>query len=368
MIAGSDEGHIRVVNKYFLPILSKECPTAFVDLLQNMANDIFAKKETSELQIFMLCLNIARRSKLLPDDRSSHASTLIEAIQAFTDLGLPETFFPFLLTNASPTIRLSAFDILTFHAQQKTPISQGCYRLIQAVLPSLFAEQDGEFRIEILRSTRVLLMRLRASTHSTVKELEKRASKLGNIAQELNEILTSAGLFIGWLVHFCKECITPGRSYYTASMGLRTLYLIGEEGLFTDLKVEVKSGVSSGVRVELFSHSMLRLLVDRLADPYDEVSRLAYGLLERIKDPEMMPLNYLFSKGRELCSSGRADKSEGGAKVLCLCQQFGEANGYKNVWEELWGSLVYDIETGNLRSVAEESPLHGRLIALRYVY
>src|SRR5579871_5441672 len=103
MIAGSDEGHIRVVNKYFLPVLSRECPTAFIDLLQSMANDILEKKQTSELQVFMLCLNIARRSKLLPDDRSSHVNALIVAIQAFTDLGLPETFFLLLLTNTSST-------------------------------------------------------------------------------------------------------------------------------------------------------------------------------------------------------------------------------------------------------------------------
>jgi hypothetical protein len=34
-----------------------------------MANDIIEKKQTSGLQAFMLCLNIARREKLLPDDR-----------------------------------------------------------------------------------------------------------------------------------------------------------------------------------------------------------------------------------------------------------------------------------------------------------
>ena len=69
-ISESEENHIRLLNKYFLPTLSKECPHAFTDLLQSMATDILEKKHTSGLQAFMLCLNIARREKLLPDDRT----------------------------------------------------------------------------------------------------------------------------------------------------------------------------------------------------------------------------------------------------------------------------------------------------------
>jgi hypothetical protein len=103
-----------------------------------------------------------------------------------------------------------------------------------------------------------------------------------------------------------------------------------------------------------------------LADPYDEVARLAYGLIERVRTPEMLPWKTLFETGKILCLSGRADKSEGGAKVLCLCQRFCEVNGYTNVWEEIWESIVVDVKTGDLRSVAMERPLHGRLVALRY--
>ena len=288
------------------------------------------------------------------------------AILSFTDLGLPSSFFHSLLTNTSFTIRVSAFDFLVFHTQQKQPISKPCFHLIQSVLPSIFAEQDGEFRIEILRSVRSLVLRLRASTHSTLKELEKRTSKLGNLEAELTLILSEAEDFVKWLVGFCGECICPGRSYYTCSMALKTLHILCEEGFFPDLAVEVKSGVLSGVHVELFSPSMLRLLLDRLADGYDEVANLACWLVERIKDPEMIPWKTLYAKGMEFCLSGRADKAEGGARLLSLCQQFGKVSGYTNVWEDVWESLVADVNTGNLQLVAEERPLHGRLVSLRY--
>ena len=279
-------------------------------------------------------------------------------------MGLPSTFFYSLLTNISPAIRIAAFDLLTFHTHQKTPLSQPCFTLIQSVLPSLFAEQDAEFRIEILRSIRGLILRIRASTHSSSKELDRNISKLGNTAEELTEIIENALQFIQWLVKFCGECVTPGRSYYTTSMGLKTLHIVSEEGFFTDLIVDVKSGVLSGVHVELFSKSMLRLVLDRLADPHDDVARLACWLVERIKEPEMIPWKTLYSTGNSLCLSGRADKSEGGAKILCLCQQFGEINGYTNIWEEVWESLVEDVKIGDIQSV--ERPLHGRLVALRY--
>ena len=234
------------------------------------------------------------------------------------------------------------------------------------MLPSLFAEQDGEFRIEILRSIRALILRLRASTHSTFKELEKRTSKLGNVEVELTSILTEAKVFVKWLVGFCRECICPGRSYYTCSMALKTLHVLCEERFFTDLDMEFKSGVLSGVHVELFSPSMLRLLLDRLADGYDEVAELARWLIERIDDPTRIPWKSLYETGRDLCLSRRADKAEGGAKVLCLSQHFSKVNGYTNIWEDVWGSLVGDVQTGDLQSVAEETPLHGRLVALRF--
>jgi hypothetical protein len=249
------------------------------------------------------------------------------AILAFADMGLPSTFFPSLLTNSSATIRVAAFDLLTFHTHQKTPLSKDCFTLIQSVLPSLFAEQDAEFRGEILRSIRGLILRIRASTHSASKELERRTSRLGNATAELTEIIENASQFIKWLVSFCGECITPGRSYYTTSMGLRTLHVISEEGFFIDLDVEVKSGVLSGVHMELFSKGMLRLLLDRLADAYDEVARMACWLVERIKEPEIIPWKNLYFMGRKLCLSGRADKSEGGARVLHLCQRFSAING-----------------------------------------
>jgi hypothetical protein len=70
VISTSDEAHIRLLNKYFLPTLSKECPYAFTDLLQSMANDILDKKQTTGLQAFMLCLNIAKRNNLLSEDGS----------------------------------------------------------------------------------------------------------------------------------------------------------------------------------------------------------------------------------------------------------------------------------------------------------
>jgi hypothetical protein len=281
-------------------------------------------------------------------------------------MGLPSTFFHSLLNNTSYTIRVAAFDLLTFHTHQKTPLSQTSYHLVQSILPYLFADQNAEFRIEVLRVIRGLILRLRASTHSTSKELERRTSKLGNATAELTDLLQTATNFVHWLVIYCRDCLTPGRSYRTASMALKTLHIMSEEGFFTDLDVEVKSGVLSGVHVTLFTPPTLRLFLDRLADPYDEVARLACQLVERMKDPGMIPWGMLYSKGRELCLSGRADQSEGGAKVLSLCQQFDKANGYTKIWEEVWETVARDLKGGNLRDIAAEKPLHGRLVALRY--
>jgi hypothetical protein len=149
-------------------------------------------------------------------------------------------------------------------------------------------------------------------------------------------------------------------------MALKTMHMMCEEGFFTDLQVEVKSGVLSGVKVELCSPATIRCFLDRLADPYDEVARLVFGLIERVRKPEKLPWEKLLEIGKVLCLSGRADKSEGGARILCLCQKFVGVNGFGNIWEDVWESLTSDVKNGDLRSVAVERPLHGRLVALRY--
>lgn len=69
MVSGSDEVLIRMLNKYFLPTLSKECPSAFTDLLENMAREFSSQRELTALQAFVLCLSIARKNGLLHEDR-----------------------------------------------------------------------------------------------------------------------------------------------------------------------------------------------------------------------------------------------------------------------------------------------------------
>ena len=288
------------------------------------------------------------------------------AIVAITNMGLSADFFHSLLIHASPTIRLTALDVLTFHTHQRIPLSLQCFSLIESVLPQFFAEQDAEYRIEVLRSIRTLVLRLRASTHAALKELERQTSKLGNAAPELSTILETSSKFVDWFVAFCRFCLTPGRSYYTTSMGLKTLHIMIEEGFFTDVNVDVKSGILSGIHLELFSKGTLLLLLDRLADPYDEVARLAFWILERVKEPALIPWSSLYNSGRKLCLSRRADKAEGGAKALHLCYIFGRVNGYTQIWEEIWESIIEDVKCGDLRRVNIQKPLHGRLILLRY--
>jgi hypothetical protein len=261
---------------------------------------------------------------------------------------------------------LGAFELLTFHPHQKTPISPEAFGYIRRSLPSLFADEDGEFRVEVTRSLRNLFLRVRSSSHAAAKELERRKSKLNNVDGEFDTILQTASSFIEWLVSFCRDCLTPGRTYYASSMALKTLCLMCEEGLIEDIDVEVKPSVLSGVRVSLFSRPMLSVLIDRLADPFEEVARLVYWLIERIKAPEMIPWDSLFSSGMLLNLSGRADKADGGARILALCQRFEEFNGQSELWETIFNSLSLDLEEKDIRKISVRRPLHGRLIALRY--
>ena len=75
MVSGSDDVVVRMLQKYFLPTLSKECPSAFSDLLESMAKDVDARGQMTGLQAFVICLSIARKNGLLDDDRISSSGS-----------------------------------------------------------------------------------------------------------------------------------------------------------------------------------------------------------------------------------------------------------------------------------------------------
>jgi hypothetical protein len=224
-----------------------------------------------------------------------------------------------------------------------------------------------EYRGEILHLFRLFIQRIRSSTHSAKKGLTSNGIE-EVLARRLESTIDKAQVFLEWLISFCRQCIQPGRTYYTACMSLKVILCLCEEDIFSDLNPEIKTTGVSGVHIELFSPGTVRLLINRLADGYDEVARMAFQLLEMVKDTNVISWMELYENGKKLCLNGRVDRSEGGAKVLLLCHRFSEVNGISGIWEEVWNSLELDVQSGELRSVATERALHGRLVALRYYH
>jgi hypothetical protein len=216
-------------------------------------------------------------------------------------------------------------------------------------MPIYFAEDDPEFRGEFLSSLKVF-----------VRRIKNKAKQKGQPGP--SHVDTDSFEFIPFLVQFCADSLTPGRKHYTSSMALRVIHLLVSEDLCSDI-TPLKASASR--QVELFTPAMVRLLVDRLVDPYDEISSLSYQLLERIGPVNMMPWRLLLDEGMKYTLSGRAYKAEGGAKILRLCNEFRSINGSNEIWTELLDSVVQDAEKGDLNEITMKRPLHGRLVALR---
>lgn len=263
-------------------------------------------------------------------------------------------------------MRLLSFRFLTSDAQKAKPISTQIYDLVKQVLPLTFADDDMQYRNDVLHTIHLFIKRIRATSYNARKELGNAQSRVANHENVLQSILHNARKFTEWLVAYCRDCLTPGRTFYTTSMALDLLYILSTEEFFTDVDLGRPPSTTWGLHLKLFSKALVRLLIDRLADPYEGVARVALSLLSMMKDKKLIPLPELHSKGLELCNSVRTDRSQGGARALILCAKFQKESERKITWNNIAQSVNRDIEVGTLESLALKTPLQGRLVALRY--
>jgi len=65
----ADGHHVSLLNKYFLPLLSKESPSVFTDVWQQMANNVISKRDEKALPSLLTCLSIANMNGVCATDR-----------------------------------------------------------------------------------------------------------------------------------------------------------------------------------------------------------------------------------------------------------------------------------------------------------
>ena len=314
-----------------------------------------------------------------------------------------------LLVHASSSIRIAALRALIHTTSSTESFTSGVLFALKRTLPLFHGETESRMRNDFISWTKKLLSRLQGAIRRLLRYEAKQEGETG----KASDSSTSSTLghpcqlqdhlqFVTWYHSFLMEELHPTASYQRHISALRVLQLFRSANLHefvhTDL-VKVPQSLDSIVsQNELYIYKLMRLLLDLVIDPFDDVRSAAVSLLEEFPVAMLGDKLHcgqsdidlgLHGKARNTDShirvalnradnlmrrTGRADYADGFGRlynILYSCSPSAETDsGYESrssILEDLVTTLQLDVKIAqnNLQQAILSAPLHGNLIALR---
>ncbi|CAG8975357.1 hypothetical protein HYALB_00005687 [Hymenoscyphus albidus] len=297
--------------------------------LENVKNYLFSplfKLDRQGSLAFLQDLNQKKPiSTILSGDIDSHALVQLAAIDAGKKAGLiqePSSIRPeetkskklgesiildeeaidSLLANASDTIRSLAFSVLTSSFSSTRPFSPAVLDILRPNMGLLYADTDAKFRNEVLSNTKHLIERLRGATALLAREIEQCSFKISHgdplnsalLAKEktvlhaTQELFSKHQKFLEWYVNFLLGELIPTSSYQRHIMALRAIHILlhsrlqGPGSALSSIPVPANS-TKWPFSLQFFNARSMRLLLDLLMDPFEDVRSTAADIL-RLSD------------------------------------------------------------------------------------
>lgn len=281
------------------------------------------------------------------------------------------------------------------------PYSPMAFELLRRHLRSCHADPDAKFRNEILAHSRNMVKRIQGATLVLRKDIGRLAMKASkahadgppvntHISQGAKKIANAGEAwlrdslklhedFFTWYLEFLCQEMVPTASYQRHITALRAL-----------VNVFKSWGDSSGLREQPFFQDpqWLRILMDLIVDPFDDVRETATSLLmlypaEAIRkdmiygigQPRTTPLGILTefcTRNADLASrTSRADHCDGAARsvgLLCAWEETldGRLSLISRTLDELERKIA--MAERDLGSAVLSVPVHGTFAAIRYMW
>lgn len=208
-----------------------------------------------------------------------------------------------LLTNSSDTIRSLAFSVLTSSFSSTRPFTQAVLDILKPNMALLYSDTDAKFRNEVLSNTKHLIERLRGATAVLVREFEQCSFKLSHggplssvpmtdlkiVYDATEELLSKHQKFLEWYVDFLLGELSPTSSYQRHIMSLRAINLLlhshlrGQGSDLSSIPVPANATIWP-FTLQFFNTRSMRLLLDLLMDPFEDVRSSAADVL-KLSDP-----------------------------------------------------------------------------------
>lgn len=212
---------------------------------------------------------------------------------------LQEDALSSLLAHASGTVRSLAFSVLVSTNSAIRPFSPTALTIIRSRVSILYCDTDAKFRNEVLSNTKHMVERLRGATAFLVREIESisfqlsldrpmspQERKLAQLAlEQTTELLRVHSSFIEWYIEFLLGELIPTSSYQRHITALRAIYLLLSSGILKQNfePPPVRAPDNSTVwpcMIEFFNPTSMRLLLDLLLDPFEDVRSSATSILK----------------------------------------------------------------------------------------
>lgn len=335
----------------------------------------------------------------------------------------------------SSFIRIAALGIVidsaSFSTVSSSPVPIETLQLLQQVLPHFHTETNAKVRNEYLVLVKSLFSHVRRglvlgfreklshevyANENIIINLDK--SQVSTIhGQESQVLLEKNVTFLKWFDEFLIDELHPSASYQRHITALKAMSSIDSALRFKNGAINILSINKTGseshntARDCSLSFQLIRLLLDLIMDPFDDVRSAAASLLRNLlsnvnstnsffnlnisvqakenKDENAFsassPISHnigdifvsTVDRAKNLMSrTGRADHADGFGRLCCLNFEFYDIINTSvdiddriSVMKNLWSSISEDIQNlqNNFSFAVGNSPLHGNLIALRYV-
>ncbi|RHZ58954.1 THADA/TRM732 family protein [Aspergillus thermomutatus] len=392
--------NLEPMSNYVLQPLFVNDPSGFHSFLDSLPlKNVFAgdmaDAALAELTLLFASLQVAKKTGLVDEDYGSPKQG--------TDmkLSLPSEVIGQFLFHREFSIRIAALSLLISAPATTKPLSLAAIRAILRGLPAMHAESDSYSRGEIISLIRKLIVRLKGGildnqNVSSQEKLSTNRNQQTKSARSDSETRACLKAYIGFL----KADMRPTASYPRHIMALKTMNLFLQSGLDSRVNLTKRAKMEEDkvrwkFNVEILEPGLLRLLVDLLLDPFEEVratslsilnlvprDMLLGGLLQSAGQSSVMPLRLTdaLTKAEQLASNtSRADHADTVARlyhiIFCAAAET-HSEGDSQWWETKKGVvdlLLKKLEGkvsnpgGLFTTSMRDAPLHGYVSALRYI-
>ena len=299
-----------------------------------------------------------------------------------------------LLGHRSPIVRVHALSLLIYGGSRNIVSRSYHFDILKKSLPRFHAEVDPKTRSEYTALAKTLVTRVSAaivqgaSVAEQISDLlkqERSAHGIGKRAfrvdrRYLEEKSPEYGVaFLRWFTLFLLKELQITASYQRHVTALEILQHVLYNDLWTPSGRTTDALKSDNKDTEPHANvsQLIRPLLDLTMDPFDDVRALSASSLlcvMRSSESETVIPETLSRAKSLMQNSGRADHADGFARLcklawrLCQSHEDWSISNMVSI-DYLLSSLKVNVEVArsNIHLAVKTAPLHGQLIALRYV-